>query len=199
MGSPRNCTIDITRPSLVEIGDNVFINSNFRLFTHDYVTCVFKYKYHEFIPSSGTVKIGNNVSFAQNCTVLKGVTIGDNCFVGAGSIVTKDIPANSIAVGAPAKVICSIDSYFEHRKVECENEAFRYARSIKERFNREPVAADFWEEFYLFVDASNIDQYPEIPVRQQVGEENMAHWLKHHKAKYDGIQEFLKAAFNEES
>lgn len=199
MGSPRSCVIDITRPSLVEIGDNVFINSNFRLFTHDYVTSVFKHLYHEFIPSSGAVKIGNNVSFAQNCTVLKGVTIGDNCFIGAGSIVTKDVPANSVAVGAPAKVVCKIEDYFERRKIECEDEAFCYARSIKERFNREPVASDFWEEFYLFVDASNIDRYPEIPVRQQVGEENMEHWLKHHKAKYKGLDEFLKAAFANEA
>lgn len=196
--SPRNCVIDITRPSLVEIGDNVSLNTNFRLLTHDYVTDVFKYLYHEFIPSSGPVKIGNNVKFGADCMVLKNVTIGDNTFIGSGSIVTKDIPANSVAVGRPARVVCSIDDYFERRKVECEKEAFRYARSIKERFGREPVAADFWEEFYLFVDASNIDDYPEIPVRRQVGEENMKHWLKNHKAKYRGLDEFLKAAFENE-
>lgn len=52
----------------------------------------------------------------MNCTVLKGVTIGDNCIIGIGSIVTKDIPANSVAIGNPAKVVCSLDEYFEKRK-----------------------------------------------------------------------------------
>lgn len=52
----------------------------------------------------------------MNCTVLKGVTIGDNCIIGIGSIVTKDIPANSVAIGNPAKVVCSLDEYFEKEK-----------------------------------------------------------------------------------
>ena len=39
-----------------------------------------------------------------NCTILPGVTIGDNSVIGAGSVVTKDIPSNSIAYGNPAKV-----------------------------------------------------------------------------------------------
>ena len=45
----------------------------------------------------------------MNCTVLKGVTIGDNCIIGIGSIVTKDIPANSVAIGNPAKVVKKFD------------------------------------------------------------------------------------------
>ena len=40
----------------------------------------------------------------MNCTILPGVTIGDNSVIGAGSVVTKDIPNNSVAVGNPAKV-----------------------------------------------------------------------------------------------
>jgi Acetyltransferase (isoleucine patch superfamily) len=43
-----------------------------------------------------------------NVCVLPGVTIGDNCVIGAGSVVNKDIPANSVAVGNPCKVIKQI-------------------------------------------------------------------------------------------
>lgn len=75
--------------------------------------------------------------------VLKGVTIGDNCFIGANSVVSRDIPANSIAVGSPAKVIMSLEDYYQKRLSVCEAEAIDYARSIRERFGRMPVAADF--------------------------------------------------------
>lgn len=51
------------------------------------------------------VHIGNHVFIGMNCMIMKGVTIGDNSIIGAGSIVTKDIPANCIAVGSPCKVI----------------------------------------------------------------------------------------------
>lgn len=51
------------------------------------------------------VKIGNDCWFGANVVVCPGVTIGDNCVIGAGSVVTKDIPANSIAVGNPCRVM----------------------------------------------------------------------------------------------
>lgn len=54
------------------------------------------------------IKIGNNVWIGGNVIVLLGVTIGDNVTIGAGSIVNKDIPSNSIAVGNPCKVIKEI-------------------------------------------------------------------------------------------
>jgi acetyltransferase-like isoleucine patch superfamily enzyme len=54
------------------------------------------------------VKIGKNVWIGTNCTILPGVTIGDNTVIGAGSVVVKSIPADSVAVGNPAKVIKKI-------------------------------------------------------------------------------------------
>ena len=54
------------------------------------------------------IKVGNNVWFGGNVVVLSGVTIGDNVVIGAGSVVTKDIPSNVVAVGNPCKVVKSI-------------------------------------------------------------------------------------------
>ena len=54
------------------------MNVGFTLLTHDWVTKVFIQSGREFLPSSGRVTIGNNVSFGQNVMILKGVSIGDN-------------------------------------------------------------------------------------------------------------------------
>lgn len=51
------------------------------------------------------IVIGNNVWVGTKATILQGVTIGDNAVIGANAVVTRDVPANSIAVGAPARVV----------------------------------------------------------------------------------------------
>lgn len=191
--SSRTCLIDITRPSLVTIGKNCYINERFTLLTHDYTTKVFLHMGKGFINSSGCVTIGDNVSFGQNVMVLKGVTIGDNCFIGAGSVVTKDIPANAVAVGAPCKVIMTIDEYYKKRQRKCEAEAFEYARSINDRFGRKPVIGDFWEEFHFFVSGSEVEKFPEIPIRRQLGPD-YENYVKNHIAKYASFDDFLKEA-----
>lgn len=55
------------------------------------------------------IHIGKNVLVGTRCIILKGVSIGDNTVIGSGSVVTKDIPANSIAAGNPCKVIKGIE------------------------------------------------------------------------------------------
>ena len=70
--SPKNTRIDLMRPSLVSIGDNVDMNNNFRILTHDFGHRVFLLLYGEFLSSSGAVRIGNNVYFGTNVTILRG-------------------------------------------------------------------------------------------------------------------------------
>lgn len=62
------------------------------------------------------IKIGNNVYIGESVIILPGVTIGNNVVIGARSIVSKDIPDNSVAVGIPARVIKSTEEY--KKKVE---------------------------------------------------------------------------------
>ncbi|WP_442854348.1 DapH/DapD/GlmU-related protein [Arthrobacter sp. Soil782] len=54
------------------------------------------------------VVIGRNVWIGSNATILPGVTIGDNAVVAAASVVTKDVPANTVVVGSPARVARSL-------------------------------------------------------------------------------------------
>jgi maltose O-acetyltransferase len=59
----------------------------------------------------GRIVIGSRVFLGDSVTVLGNVRIGDDCIIGSGSVVTKDIPAGSVAAGNPARVICTIDEY----------------------------------------------------------------------------------------
>jgi maltose O-acetyltransferase len=82
----------------------------------DLVT-IFDCDFHEVTPSTrnqspgeiAPVVIGANVWLGSRVIVLKGVKIGDNTVVAAGSVVTKSLPSNVIAAGVPAKVIREID------------------------------------------------------------------------------------------
>jgi acetyltransferase-like isoleucine patch superfamily enzyme len=58
--------------------------------------------------SKGPTRIGDNVWLGANVVVTSGVTIGERCVIGANSVVTQDVPAFSIAAGAPAKVLRAV-------------------------------------------------------------------------------------------
>lgn len=66
------------------------------------------------LASRGDITIGNNVWLADNVIVLAGVTIGDNCVVGAHSLVRNDIPPNSVCAGNPARVLSTHDTSDGH-------------------------------------------------------------------------------------
>ena len=89
----------------IEIGDGALIGHGVVLATLN----------HDFAPENrstlhpSAIKIGKNVWIGSNATVLPGVSIGDGAIVAAGAVVTRDIPAKTIAAGVPAKVIRKID------------------------------------------------------------------------------------------
>lgn len=98
------CTILDVAP--VTIGDNVMLAPNVNIYTAGHPL-------DAEIRNSGLeyaypVNIGNNVWIGGNVTIVPGVTIGDNTVIGAGSVVTKDIPANVVAVGNPCRVVREI-------------------------------------------------------------------------------------------
>ncbi len=90
----------------VTFGDNVFVAPNCSFYTSghplDYETR------NKGLEYAKPIKIGSNVWIGGNVVVLPGVTIGYNVVIGAGSVVTKDIPSNVVAVGNPCKPIKNI-------------------------------------------------------------------------------------------
>ncbi len=189
--STKHISIDMTRPELVEIGDNVFLHKGTVIMTHDWASWVFVNKYSEFIPSHGRVKIGNNVWLGEDVTILKNVEIGDNVIIGAGSIVTKSIPSDSIAVGRPAKVISTLENYFVKRKGQYADEAIKYALAIYES-GRTPQIADFYDDYPAFVDGRNYQDY-DYPYSRIFSPESFEQWKMAHHAPYFGFEEFMTA------
>jgi len=101
-----NCVIlDV---NTVEIGDNVMLAPNVQLYTAGHPLDV-KGRVEEGIEFGHPIKIGHNAWLGGGVIVCPGVTIGDNSVIGAGSVVTKDIPANVVAAGNPCRVIRAID------------------------------------------------------------------------------------------
>lgn len=115
-------------PGRLVLGDNVFIGHRARFYIGNTIEignrcliadgCVLRgYSGHPLDPkarkaglpdtteSIGSIILENNVWLGQNVTVNKGVRIGENSVIASGSVVTKDIPANVLAGGMPAKVI----------------------------------------------------------------------------------------------
>ena len=106
-----------SEPYLIEIGDNVRITNGVKFITHDGAMWVLrKIGLLENADLFGRIIIGNNVHIGINAIIMPNVTIGDNVIIGVGAIVTRNIPSNSVAVGIPARVIKTIEEYYEKNK-----------------------------------------------------------------------------------
>jgi acetyltransferase-like isoleucine patch superfamily enzyme len=87
---------DMTFPKGVHIGEYTYVAFGARILTHDRTRGMYLHTH-----------IGKNCFIGGESLILPGITIADNCVIGAGSVVTKDVPARSIVAGNPAKVIRS--------------------------------------------------------------------------------------------
>ena len=110
-GRLNGVILDPSHCWLIEIGDDVTLAPRVHILCHDASTKTFM-NYTKI----GNVTIGNRVFIGAESVVLPGVTIGDDVVIGANSTVTHDIPTNSVAVGSPARVICTLEEYIQKEK-----------------------------------------------------------------------------------
>lgn len=106
-----------SEPWIITLGNNIHITDGVKFITHDGGTLLFRDEVPD-LEITKPIVVGNNVYFGNNVIVLPGVTIGNRVVIGAGSIVTRDIPDNSLVVGVPARVIKTADEYLAKLKEE---------------------------------------------------------------------------------
>ena len=128
IGRIQKCSFFVEKNGILEIGNSVAMSYTAIYCSHKIIirnnvmigggTCIYDTDFHPLAAvdrlndndekiASGEVVIEENVFIGANCTILKGVTIGNNSIVGACSVVTKSIPPNEIWAGNPAKFIKS--------------------------------------------------------------------------------------------
>ena len=106
-----------SEPWIITIGDNVHIAGGCKFIAHDGGTLIFRDKIPD-LEITKPITVGNNVYIGEDSLILTGVNIGNQVIIGARSVVTKDIPDNSVAAGVPCRVIKTTEEYLEKIKKE---------------------------------------------------------------------------------
>lgn len=121
-----------TEPWLVTIGDRVTISSKVTLVTHDGSGWLFRddrgrrYRY-------ARIRIGSDVFIGAGAIIMPGVSIGDRCVVGAGSVVTKSVPDGTVVAGNPARLVSDWGSFHDrlaHWKSESDMSGSTYRERV---------------------------------------------------------------------
>ena len=122
---------NFTDPYLTRIGNNVHMSGEVVLTCHDGSVNVINRAYGLKLDSVGPVAVGDNVFVGHGAIILPNVTIGDNVIVGAGVVVARDVPAHSIVVGSPSRVVGKLSDYVERLKER--NSTFPWLHIIEKR------------------------------------------------------------------
>lgn len=132
---------------LIRFHNNIMVASNVTFLTHDVThnILVKAFPDHKFSEKIGCIEIMDDVFLGANSTILSNVRIGPKAIVAAGSVVTKDVPPNTVVGGNPARIIGSFDDYMKRRLAE----AKAYPEALKpgkQRIKGELSALE-WEKF----------------------------------------------------
>lgn len=133
-------------PKLIRVGNNVHVHKTAKIVTHDMLNRFLKtrdpnadFGHGETL---GCVELRDNVYIAMNVTVMPNVRINKDCIISAGSVVTSDIPENSLASGIPAKPTGRFDMFVALRKMSRGQRV-----KVKNQELDDALAEGEWERF----------------------------------------------------
>lgn len=160
--APRSTVIDPVRLDWISIGKNTKITRGVTILAHDYAPSVCVHTHKEILLAGGKyTSIGDNCFVGVNAIIMPGCRVGNNCIVGAGAVVATDIPDNSVCAGNPAKVIMSVEEYFQKRKRKYLEDAKRNVCHFQNRHGRLPNTKELnaFAMLYLERNEENYNKY----------------------------------------
>lgn len=133
-------------PKLIILHDNVRVHKTAKIVTHDLVNAFLMAVKPDYDFGArerlGCVELMDNVYVSMNCVVMPDVRINKNCIISAGSVVSSDIPENSVASGNPAKPVGRFDVYMAFRRMQ-KNQSVKF----KNQELDDELAAEQWAKF----------------------------------------------------
>lgn len=143
-----------TDPHFTVFGNNVSIAGAW-VSGHDASVSLLNLVYDKKLDAVGPVIFKDNVFIGRGVCILPGVTIGPNALVGAGAVISKDVPPNSVVAGNPARVVRTLDEHLEH--MQRRSDAYPWRDIIEQRegmfdpalepeLNRQRIAHFFGDE-----------------------------------------------------
>lgn len=121
---------EASNPKYIRLGSNIRIGSAVFL-CHDGSVHVLNRAFGLHLDRVGKIDVRDNVFIGERAVILPGVTIGPNAIVGAGAVVARDVPENTVVVGSPARPVAKLDDLVERWKAE--SDRLPWARLISER------------------------------------------------------------------
>lgn len=196
MWYPNELHIDTTRPHMIKIGDYVKFTRNITILCHDYSRSVYcNMPGYSNVGEARETIIEDNVFIGMNATILMGAHIGKNSIVGAGAVVSGVFPDNVVIAGNPAKVICTIDEYYNKRKENEIKSAKLYVTRWREMYKRNPTIKEMTNAFawlYLPHTIRSIEEYPELFDLSAVDKEIEMQNFLDSEPIYNSFEDFLK-------
>lgn len=192
---PIHVVVDEGNLPFIKIGKNCRITKDVIILAHDYSYAVMSPIYHCMLKKAGVTSIGNNVFIGMRAIILMGSNIGNNCIIGAGSVVSGTYPDNVVIAGNPAKIICSLEEYYR-KNLEKFEEYAKITYFVKKdslHRNVKETDMDWYNQLWKSSKAKEI--YNNIAVDGDNKEEIIMDLMKI-QPKYDSFLDFVNSIEN---
>lgn len=192
--SPNHTYIDEGRAKWISIGNNCVICKNVTILAHDYSWSTLIKSHGIFLPTGGgQVAICNNVFIGEGSFILRNVTIGSNVIIGASSVVTKDIPSNSVVAGIPAKVVMTLEDYYNKRKSGLLEEAKKNFKFLLDNgIEVDEVSMKNFRPLYMERNELNINRYLVENGNIGIDSKELKYYLNSTKPMFNGFPQFIE-------